>query len=545
MCSARHSLLLFDDSLLLFGGLTYNTTGEIYSLNDLWLYDIAMDQWRALHAADCISGKGPDCTEFHAAAIARARQPYMPLEKQDDSNEDDRFSFPSRSSSFPVLAPSSPLSVSSATDTLLFFGGRSIRTGYLQLSNNLWALARQPAIKAATLLPLSPGAGGLLVTIHGENLNYQEILLHCSVAAAATTDAQLIAPVSSLCTAIAYTDPNTVTCITPAGVGALVFMHVYVFASTWIPAAPAIVFGYQRPRITQLEYNDTSTDGGGTMIVHGLHFGAADTAHRLSVFVGSQQCTSVTFLAATRVSCLLPPGFGRGHAVRFLAHDQVSDVTPVTYISYASPVIVAASLPTNAAFLHGQRAINVTIINAGQNRERTSSRKKTRKRQQSATTKLDKEQSWENLVAPITTADNSNADDSDDEVHRMDVSLAVNADVAVWVGPRRCVISRWWSLKTLQCVIPAGAGMDLPLVAVVAGQSSTNNSDFRFSYPRPLLLRVIPAQLPTYGGALTLMGRGFGDASNADTITVIVGGQQCGIGKRMHGERSGVKLMHC
>ncbi|HMQ30365.1 MAG TPA: IPT/TIG domain-containing protein, partial [Chloroflexaceae bacterium] len=88
------------------------------------------------------------------------------------------------------------------------------------------------------------------------------------------------------------------------------------------------------------------------------------------------------------------------------------------------------------------------------------------------------------------------------------------------VGGRPC-LAELRSHTTLQCRLPSGQGVDLPVVVSAGGQASAPAS---FSYDPPRLDRLVALSAPTAGGGdLYLYGQSFG----ATGATVTVGGAPC------------------
>jgi hypothetical protein len=86
------------------------------------------------------------------------------------------------------------------------------------------------------------------------------------------------------------------------------------------------------------------------------------------------------------------------------------------------------------------------------------------------------------------------------------------------VGSARCVRTTWKSTREIECVLPAGAGRDLPLVAHVDGHSSAP-SRARFSYDAPAITSIRPQHGPP-GSVVTIVGEGFGAVSAERVVRI-------------------------
>ena len=191
------------------------------------------------------------------------------------------------------------------------------------------------------------------------------------------------------------------------------------------------------------------------------------------VWINGKACLNVTWVSSKKITCIVPPGVG--------GHVDVKLVSPVdgglaaelsnnrtTFLSF-SPALVE-SVDVNYGF-HG-----TVIVATGSN--------------------------FGNFSSQVATA---------------------------YIGDRACVATTRLSSDSVRCVVPKGAGKDLPVTVEVGGQMGNKNGSATYSYPPPQVLRTFPEAGSGKGGNLvSIMGRNFVDAESLGSVTVgKIGERKC------------------
>jgi hypothetical protein len=98
-----------------------------------------------------------------------------------------------------------------------------------------------------------------------------------------------------------------------------------------------------------------------------------------------------------------------------------------------------------------------------------------------------------------------------------------------YIGNRPCTETTRLSYNTVRCVVPKGAGKDLPVTVAVGGQRGLIDGAATYSYPPPQVLRTFPDGGSGKGGNIvTIMGRNYGDAESLGNVTVgMIGERKC------------------
>ncbi|KAL0248422.1 hypothetical protein GEMRC1_003658 [Eukaryota sp. GEM-RC1] len=76
---------------------------------------------------------------------------------------------------------------------------------------------------------------------------------------------------------------------------------------------------------------------GGRITLHGVNFGP--TSAQISVRISDRPCSSLQRHNASSISCIVPPGVGRGHAVFLTVNGLQNDV--LFTMDYESPVVTS------------------------------------------------------------------------------------------------------------------------------------------------------------------------------------------------------------
>ena len=187
------------------------------------------------------------------------------------------------------------------------------------------------------------------------------------------------------------------------------------------------------------------------------------------VWINGVECGNVTWVSDSKVTCIVPPGVG-GH----LKVDVISPVdgglsaeifhNDTTFMGYTLPMVQKVDYDYGP---HG-----TVVIANGTNFGNTS-----------------------NVVA--------------------------------YVGQRECSKTVRLSSETVRCIVPKGAGKNLPVTVQVGGQRGVEGA--KYTYPPPQVLRTFPEGGTGKGGNLvTIMGRNFGDAESLGSVTVAkIGSRSC------------------
>lgn len=108
---------------------------------------------------------------------------------------------------------------------------------------------------------------------------------------------------------------------------------------------------------------------------------------------------------------------------------------------------------------------------------------------------------------------------------------------AVTIGEQSCVVLSWSSRK-VTCAVPAGAGMNLPVLVFTGAQQSPETASAVFAYEAPQINSVYPLRGNTSGFLLTVRGSNFGSAQHTvasitstymvDVLTALSGSSSVG-----------------
>ncbi len=211
-------------------------------------------------------------------------------------------------------------------------------------------------------------------------------------------------------------------------------------------------FSYVAPSISAISPTTGSTVGGTIVTVTGSSFGA-DTGSR-SITIGGASC-SVQSWSHTSIVCSTPAGQGLQQAVLVTAASGLNSAgaSSAASFSYNAPSLSSTISPT-AASTAGGTNITLTGSNFGQ-------------------------------AATVT------------------------------VGGVACSRISQTSSQFV-CTLPAGVGINRPVVMSVAGQLS---NAIQFSYSPPTVSSVSPSSAPSIGGStITIAGESLGGPSNGGTV---------------------------
>jgi hypothetical protein len=219
-------------------------------------------------------------------------------------------------------------------------------------------------------------------------------------------------------------------------------------------------FSYDPPAISFSAHVNGATSGGVSVTIHGSNFAAEDAS--ATARIGSTACRTTSWTTLTSVMCSVP--LGAGGARRAVVDVDGQAGTRSLAFSYDSPV-VAAVVQKNAPTASGA-VLTVTGTNFGE---------------------------------------------------------AANAPT-ITVGLTECRLTKWVATSSLECTVPDGAGLNLPVTVNVRNAYMTVLSSF--TYNPPEVSAVSPVNAPAFAGAqLTMTGVNFGPGSA--TLIAQIGETKC------------------
>ncbi|QDK77941.1 T9SS type A sorting domain-containing protein [Spirosoma sp. KCTC 42546] len=326
-------------------------------------------------------------------------------------------------------------------------------------------------------------------------------------------------------TLVKWTDTQ-IDCILPAGEGLNKQVSVFVGSTP----SNSLNFSYDAPSITSITPNHGSTSGGTSLIVLGSNFGLTG-----SVTIGGVSALTKV-RSHTSIEVTLPEGQGANLPVVVTVLERPSNGVN---FSYDAPVLTSMS-PANGPTRGGQ-VISLIGANFGRSGTVTIGDAPVSLTGVDWTaTRIDfvlPEGIGTNLPVVVTVSGQvSNSltfsydaptllsispatGTSGSSMTLMGTSLGTSGTVTIGGVPAQLVSGQWLHSQ-VECLIPPGQGMNLPVVLIRADGKTTNS--LNFSYTPPTITVITPASGPTTGGTtLTLMGSNFG----LQAASVTVGGQ--------------------
>ena len=373
---------------------------------------------------------------------------------------------------------------------------------------------------APTLISVTPNtdntSGGSIVLVKGTNFGTNPTI---TIGGSVCT---LDGPVNE--------DQTEVYCQVPPGQGTSRSVQVNVNSQL----SNTVTFSYNGPVLDSIEIGDAPTTGGTTLTLHGSSFGTSGT-----VSVGSSNCP-ITFHSHTKVECTLPPGEGTDVSVKVTVGSLSSNTRK---LSYLGPTITDVS-PSNGP-AQGLTTITVTGKNFGltgyvQINSVTCASIGAVDSHSKIQCVLPPGSGTDRPVVvkvagqtspPVTPADGDNPEytplfhydppsigtinpatgPTQGGILVTITGTSFSPSATVTIGGEVCAtISSTQTYTSLVCQIPAGVGMDLPVIVTVDGQDSEPKP---FSYGNPTITQPLsPAVSPTVGGdVLTIVGTNFGE----------------------------------
>lgn len=356
-----------------------------------------------------------------------------------------------------------------------------------------------------------PTAGGVLLTIHGEDFGPTQ----GSVTVGGST------------ASVQTWEESEITATLPAGVG--LDRDVRVITASGI-SDPGVTFDYNAPTINSISPASGPTSGGILLTIHGADFGREPSA----VNVGGMSAPPVSWLD-DRIEATLPEGVGLDRTVVVTTASGPSN-TDITF-DY-DPPHVSSITPTSGPTAGGSIiTINGTSfgpapgsVSLGSHQVMTSNWSHTR-----IVGTLPVGEGTNQPVLVVTASGTSNEDITFDYNGPVVTGITPASGPTsggvlltilgenfgatpgtVQIGSADAPISSWQDNR-IQATLPEGVGLDLPVMVTVDAGLST--SDFTFDYDPPTLQSISPVNGPTSGGTIiTLLGSNFGPAPGSVRI---------------------------
>lgn len=347
-----------------------------------------------------------------------------------------------------------------------------------------------------------PTAGGTLLTIDGDNFG--------------TTPTVKVA--GATCP-ITFASHSSIRCTLPAGEG--VNQGLVVTAAN--QDSPAFPLSYAAPVTSAINPTSGTAAGNISLTVNGNHFGTT-----ASVAINGVNCPVQT-RSHTELVCTVPSGSGSNLPVTVSVQSQTSNPQTFSYTGPHIDSISPLSGPSTGNIplqIDGTNfAVGATVSVGGANCP-TSNVTTT---QITCTLPAGTGANKQVIVAASGTPSNaatfnylpptisnviaSNAGTAGNSALTI-IGSSFNTSGTATVDGKACPIQTYGPAM-ITCTLPAGQGMNVPVVVTAAQQSSAG---YPFSYTPPTLASVSSTSAPTTGNVpITLTGSNFGTAS---TVTV-------------------------
>ncbi|CEO95040.1 hypothetical protein PBRA_003853, partial [Plasmodiophora brassicae] len=243
----------------------------------------------------------------------------------------------------------------------------------------------------------------------------------------------------------------------------------------------SIQFAYDPPAITSVSPVASASDpttgantiGGSKVTITGTNFGGTGLASAYVNAIGTN-CTNVqTLTAQTQLTCIVPAGPGGSFSL-FVQRDGLSSNGFVYY--YQGPTLSKVILPGPTLKTTGQQTVTLLGTNFG------------------------------SASSAIV------------------VAIGTQCASSMQVPPGQCLCTSISHNHTyLTCKSPDGQGAAAPVTVSVAGVAS---AALAVAYAAPTLTKIVPATLPTVGGAVSVIGTDFG-VGYSGTFSITIGGAAC------------------
>jgi hypothetical protein len=284
--------------------------------------------------------------------------------------------------------------------------------------------------------------------------------------------------------------------------------------------------------VTRVEPSAVDAAGHALVTVRGNYFGTVRTTP--VVHIGETLCTKATWVDDHRITCVVPSGmksglYGVSIRVNGLRGEKVGLLTlQPPAISRIEPK-AAASVGGEMITLFGSdfgtydtkptvsigdaRCVATTWVNSGV----VTCKVPRTKAGESAQVKL---KVGRNVVvmahgvqsngATISRLSPTHATPKGGQVltiHGSNFGLG-KAKLSATVGNKPCSHAKWHSDSLVTCRVPRGLGVNLTVSVFIGGIEGVLAGSF--SYDRPVITKLIPAEGPATGGEITVRGANFG-----------------------------------
>lgn len=322
------------------------------------------------------------------------------------------------------------------------------------------------------------------------------------------------------CTVSNWTQTNVV-CMTPVGQGANLPVAIIVSGQ---PATSPATFSYLPPTITSFAPANGPTAGGTALTILGSNFGTSGT-----VTLGGTTCIASSW-SHNSIICTNPAGEGIGKTLQVTVGAQTASAT--NKFNYDPPFITSVS--PNPGPTAGGVSLTIYGSNFGLDPSVTldsSSCTRVSHNNTNIVCILPAGQGTVHSLVVTVGTQSSSSFNFNYTAPSITGFIATNTSTAggstlviygtnfgtsgtVTLAGNACLpIVGGWANSSISVSLPAGQGVNLPLIVNVSGQTATNTG---FSYSPPLLASVSPTSGPTTGGTLiTLIGANFGLSGSA------------------------------
>ena len=318
---------------------------------------------------------------------------------------------------------------------------------------------------------------GTTIFVEGQDFGMDSSYLNVSIVGPGDSEACL----GVICSESRLSIPHRqVVCIVPESVGAYLDVIVEV-ASLRSNITDLSQFSFPHPIIRAVSMAPTQ---GGVVTVTGQGFGPGGECYKPyidSITVGGDLCTDPLVIDDSSLTCVAPPGVGRGYDVIVTLRGSGSQNTGFGLFQYAPPNITSVRPPGTAGgdlVIFGENFGPETV---GTNFPPTV-------------------QVWREEFRPV---------------------FGVDELVITEKEVTECVVEV--DNVEIRCEISAGIGSGYNVRVVIEGLDSLESGYLKMDYAKPIVDSVKPQMQNTFGPTtITVSGRNFGSPAIVDQITVFV-----------------------
>jgi hypothetical protein len=398
---------------------------------------------------------------------------------------------------------------------------------FIEVAGQVGTKLRAMSYAAPSVTHTTPGeaptAGGASLTLLGSNFGGYDTSVAGKVG-------------GSSCLRARWTSDSAMACLVAPGTGAALTVTSLVASQ---PGRILNALRFSLPNITALTPATGPTSGGFSVTVFGTSFGTYDASPSLTV--GQSRCTRVTYVSDTSLVCGMPAGMGTALSAGVEVDGQTQ--TGQRMFSYNAPLV------TSAAPLKGPTAGGTNVQIVGQYFGLNSAAQSAHIGNSPCSQSVWTSDSSIKCVVPagggvalavsVNVLGNTGSllagfcydAPSIESAHPglgpttggtiltiigQSFGAAVGmSTVLVHVGGTACLSSSYGSnVYMLNCIVPPGSGLRLPVSVSIDGQVTTRET--AFSYAPPLFYNIQPGKARAKGGDnITLIGASFGVASDS------------------------------